>query len=238
MSWDDSKPLLLCLVTVLIAGCGPSPQEKEAVAQATCNLIRESRSIESTLRLQEMNRAREKIGEPLFLGSDGDIRKAVRYGLCEQLVLNPDNFDDTLSKIRAQRRAEREARAEEDRLGEEAKKRNRAEADLTEATKNYSDSYLIEQGQKVYIEHCSGCHQFRGDGLSPVFPPLVGSPVVLGDSRKHISLVLNGKPGTAMAAYKDTLSSLEIAAVISYERSSWGNNSGVVHPIQVLNLRK
>src|SRR5438874_12041115 len=60
-------------------------------------------------------------------------------------------------------------------------------------------------------------------GMPPAFPPLVGSKVVNGPKEGHMDIVLNGKQGTAMAPFGKQLSDTEIAAVISYERSTWGN---------------
>jgi cytochrome c oxidase subunit II len=56
-----------------------------------------------------------------------------------------------------------------------------------------------------------------------VFPALAGSKVVTGPAGNHLMVVLNGKPGTAMAAFKDQLDDLDIAAVVSYQRLAWGN---------------
>ena len=53
-----------------------------------------------------------------------------------------------------------------------------------------------------------------------------------------MDIVLNGKPGTAMAPFGKQLSDTEIAAVISYERNSFGNKSGIVQPAEVKARRK
>ena len=67
-----------------------------------------------------------------------------------------------------------------------------------------------------------------------MFPPLKGSKIATGPVKDHIHLVLNGKPGTAMAAFRDQLNDLELAAVITYERNAWGNNTGdVVQPADI-----
>jgi len=55
----------------------------------------------------------------------------------------------------------------------------------------------------------------------------------------HIGRVLNGKPGTAMAAFGKQLSDTDIAAVVTYERNNWGNKTGtVVQPSDVKAARK
>ncbi|MDZ7868394.1 MAG: cytochrome c oxidase subunit II [Rheinheimera sp.] len=83
-------------------------------------------------------------------------------------------------------------------------------------------------GEKVYQGHCAACHQPGGAGLPGVFPALKGSKIATAADQKatHINIVLNGKAGTAMQAFGKQLSLQEIAAVISYERNAWDNNTG------------
>ena len=85
---------------------------------------------------------------------------------------------------------------------------------------------LMAVGERTYIAHCAACHQPNGEGLSGIFPALKGSAMALNDKAGHIGIVLNGKAGTAMQAYAKQLSLKEIAAVITYERNAWGNNTG------------
>lgn len=85
---------------------------------------------------------------------------------------------------------------------------------------------LMSVGERTYIAHCAACHQPNGEGLSGIFPALKGSAMALNDKAGHIGIVLNGKAGTAMQAYAKQLSLKEIAAVITYERNAWGNNTG------------
>ncbi|MGI1945054.1 cytochrome c oxidase subunit II [Shewanella glacialipiscicola] len=89
-----------------------------------------------------------------------------------------------------------------------------------------SKDELITQGEKVYLGHCAACHQPNGEGLQGVFPHLKGSPIATGPLGGHLEIVLNGKTGTAMQAFSKQLSAQEIAAVITYERNAWGNNTG------------
>ncbi|GGB45243.1 cytochrome c oxidase subunit 2 [Shewanella inventionis] len=85
---------------------------------------------------------------------------------------------------------------------------------------------LNQQGEQVYLARCAACHQPNGAGLPGVFPSLIGSPMIKGPVQGHLDIVINGKPGTAMQAFAKQLSAQEIAAVITYERNAWGNNSG------------
>lgn len=85
---------------------------------------------------------------------------------------------------------------------------------------------LMSQGQKTYEAHCAACHQVSGEGLPGVIPALKGSVIATKDIPGHIHIVVNGKAGTAMQAYGKQLTNSELAAVITYERNAWGNNTG------------
>lgn len=93
---------------------------------------------------------------------------------------------------------------------------------------------LVARGEKVYTANCASCHQANGQGLPPVFPALDGSKIVKGPKEDHLDIVINGKPGTAMAAYGPQLSDTDIAAVVAYERNAWTNKLGeVIQPAEV-----
>jgi cytochrome c oxidase subunit 2 len=97
---------------------------------------------------------------------------------------------------------------------------------------------LKRKGKKVYRANCVACHQAKGEGVPGVFPAIKGSAVATGDISKHISMVMNGKAGTAMTAYKEQLSDVELAAVITYQRNSLGNKVGdAVQPAEIAALR-
>ena len=91
---------------------------------------------------------------------------------------------------------------------------------------NMSMEELMSVGARTYTAYCAACHQPNGEGLPGIFPALKGSAMALEDIPGHIDIVLNGKAGTAMQAYAKQLSLKEIAAVITYERNAWGNNTG------------
>ena len=118
----------------------------------------------------------------------------------------------------------------------EQKKALLAQAD--DPNKKWDPSELIARGEKVYGANCVACHQATGKGLPPAFPPLVGAKLVTGPKEGHLDIVLNGKPGTAMAPFGKQLSDTDIAAVVSYERNTWGNKSGIVQPAEVKARRK
>jgi len=90
-------------------------------------------------------------------------------------------------------------------------------------------------GEQVYVARCAMCHQVGGEGIAGAFPKLKGSPIALGDIAAHIDVVVNGKPGTAMQAFANQLTAKELAAVITYERNAWGNDTGDV--VQVSDVK-
>lgn len=98
---------------------------------------------------------------------------------------------------------------------------------------------LMALGKKRYDIICSACHKVDGKGIPPMFPALKGSSVAVGHPiSRHIDLILNGVPGSAMQAYKDQLSDKEIAAIVTYERNAWENNTDdEVQPAEVAKRR-
>ncbi|WP_231591859.1 cytochrome c oxidase subunit II [Cellvibrio sp. pealriver] len=99
-------------------------------------------------------------------------------------------------------------------------------AEKEAAAKTQGLDELMALGQKVYETHCAMCHQVSGDGLPGAIPALKGSKMVTQDIPAHIHIVVYGKPATAMQAFGKQLSASELAAVITYERNAWGNNTG------------
>ncbi len=85
---------------------------------------------------------------------------------------------------------------------------------------------LMAMGEKIYTERCAVCHQATGLGIPGAFPALKGSPVATGDVTTHIATVVDGRSGTAMQAFGNQLTDQELAAVITYERNAWGNDTG------------
>jgi cytochrome c oxidase subunit 2 len=85
----------------------------------------------------------------------------------------------------------------------------------------------MAEGQSLYNGSCAACHQANGQGLAAAgFPALAGSPVATGPVHEHIRVAVHGRPGTAMAAFGPQLSDQELAAIVTYQRNAWGNNTG------------
>jgi len=118
-------------------------------------------------------------------------------------------------------------------------------ADKTKATakdqkKIWTKKALMVAGKKEFDTTCAPCHKATGLGLPPVFPALKGNHVTTGKSiSRNISVVLYGVTGTAMQAFGKELSDVELAAIITYVRNAWGNNTGdVVQPKDIAEVRK
>jgi len=107
------------------------------------------------------------------------------------------------------------------------------------ADKTWTLDELMARGEEVYNKACAACHQANGQGIPNVFPGLAGSAMATSDMAAHLDIVLNGKAGTAMQAFGPQLNDLELAAIITYERNAWGNDTGdVVQPSDIAAARK
>jgi cytochrome c oxidase subunit 2 len=97
---------------------------------------------------------------------------------------------------------------------------------------------ITQRGEKVYAQNCVACHQTHGKGGGAI-KALDGAAVVLdADKAKQIKVLLNGQNNGAMPAWK-ALSDTDIAAVISYTKNHWSNQTGqLVQPADVMALRK
>ena len=93
-------------------------------------------------------------------------------------------------------------------------------AELT--TKDWSTQELVERGEDVYALNCVSCHLPNGEGIQGIFPALAGSDIALNNKDRHIEILMEGVQGAAMNSFS-YLSEVELAAVITYTRQSWGN---------------
>jgi cytochrome c oxidase subunit 2 len=135
-----------------------------------------------------------------------------------------------------------EVKSEEDYAAWVGEQKKRLASAADDVNKTWDIKDLTARGEKVYTANCAACHQANGKGLPPAFPALDGSKVATGPKLAHISTVLNGvtrdgKP-TAMVAWKGTLSDVDIASVVTYERNSWGNHTGeAIQPAEVTSAK-
>jgi len=127
-----------------------------------------------------------------------------------------------------------EARSEADYQQWIADQKGAKAADAAAADRDWSMAELMERGEKAYTTSCAACHQASGAGIPGTFPALRGSAIATGPVAQHLDRVMNGKAGTAMAAFAGQLSDVDLAAIVTYERNAWGNSTGdLVQPSEV-----
>jgi mono/diheme cytochrome c family protein len=121
-------------------------------------------------------------------------------------------------------------------------------ADVEKANPVDPITAVRNEGAKVFNTACVACHQANGQGLAGQFPPLAGSEWVLAEGpNRIIRIVLHGVAGplnvkgadfnNAMPPWKESFTDAQIAAVITYIRSEWGNKAGPVTAEQVKKWR-
>ena len=126
------------------------------------------------------------------------------------------------------------AKTEEDYKAWVADQKAGAAAAEAASTQTLTKDELMTKGEAVYNKVCAACHQATGQGIPGVFPALAGSKIATGDKAAHLNIVVHGKTGTAMQAFGEQLNAVDLAAVITYERNAFGNNTGdVVQPSDV-----
>jgi cytochrome c oxidase subunit II len=118
----------------------------------------------------------------------------------------------------------------------EQKKLMAAKAD--DPNKVWTLADLVKRGESVYAANCAACHKASGQGGGPI-KALDGSALVKdADHLKMTGVLLNGVVANGMPAWKQ-LSDTELAAVMTYAKNSWTNQTGqLVQPAQVAAARK
>lgn len=100
-----------------------------------------------------------------------------------------------------------------------------------------------QNGAQLYAANCEKCHQPKGTGIPGAIPPLAHNPTVTGNAENVIEIVKYGKSGRlrvkgatydgTMPAWRGQLDDAQIASVVSYIRSAWGNRASAVTKQQV-----
>ncbi|HSX51306.1 MAG TPA: cytochrome c oxidase subunit II [Cellvibrio sp.] len=147
-------------------------------------------------------------------------KPGIYRGQCAELCGKDHGFMPIVVDVKAPEDFERWA-TEQVALQAQAKAEEEKAAQQTQSMEE-----LMTLGQKVYETHCAMCHQISGEGLTGAIPALKGSVIATKDIPAHIHMVVFGKPATAMQAFGKQLTTIELAAVITYERNAWGNNTG------------
>jgi cytochrome c6 len=78
-------------------------------------------------------------------------------------------------------------------------------------------------GKTLFARNCAACHQVNGRGIPGAFPALVASAVVTGAPDEVADVLLKGRGG--MPDFSASLDDADIAAVLTYARTSWGNHA-------------
>ena len=107
-----------------------------------------------------------------------------------------------------------------------ASKRRAAVADATLATQELSVDDLMARGADIYNASCLACHGAKGEG--GLGNAIAGSAIAMGGVDSHLNVIVNGVAGTAMQAFGAQLSDVDVAAVTTYQRNAFGNNTGDV----------
>ena len=102
-------------------------------------------------------------------------------------------------------------------------------------------------GGSVYATTCAACHQATGEGVAGVFPPLAGSEWATGEEAKVVRILLHGVTGPIevagetfngmMPPWGPTMKDADIAAVLTYVRSTWGNKGTPITTASVAKIR-
>ena len=120
---------------------------------------------------------------------------------------------------------------------------SRAAGALTAGAASTGDGGDAAKGKALFTANCAACHQANGEGLPGAFPSLKADAVVNdADPSRHIGTVLRGLQGakvggivysSPMPPFGGALSDGDIANIVDYERSSWGNHGTPVTAAQV-----
>jgi nitrite reductase (NO-forming) len=110
----------------------------------------------------------------------------------------------------------------------------------------YGYGQNIAKGKSVYTQTCIACHQPTGVGIPGAFPPLAKSDYLNKDVNRAIKTVIKGLNGPitvngkkfSSAMPPQALTDQQIADVLTYVFSSWGNTKTVVTPAMVKAQRK
>ena len=114
-----------------------------------------------------------------------------------------------------------------------AAKRADADAQAAMSAQELGLNELMAKGEAVYNGQCLACHGANGEG--GVGKPIAGSAIALGDIGQHLEVGIRGVAGTAMQAFGGQLSDVDMAAVLTYQRNAFGNNTGdIIQPADVV----
>ncbi len=118
---------------------------------------------------------------------------------------------------------------------------------LTKAAKNKLETTVEHPGNEVYKSVCLVCHMADGSGVPGMHPPLANSDWVNGDKEKLIKVILNGMQGkievdgetyNSVMPPQANLTDQQIADVLTFVRSNFGNNASEITNEEVSEVRQ
>ncbi|MGL5002779.1 MAG: cytochrome c oxidase subunit II, partial [Casimicrobium sp.] len=160
-------------------------------------------------------------------------RPGIYRGNCAELCGKEHGFMPIVVEVKTQADYDKWLKVQKDKYGV-----GKVAAPVID-TKTYTKDELVGHGKTVYegVGGCIGCHGPAGKGVPGQFPALDGSKIANGPTADLIALLLNGKPGTAMASFKH-LSDKDLASVSDYVRNAWGNKAAdLIQPIDFAKAR-
>jgi mono/diheme cytochrome c family protein len=101
-------------------------------------------------------------------------------------------------------------------------------------TGNVAHAQAVD-GKTLFAKNCAACHQATGLGIPGAFPALKGNVFAQGDPAIVTATVLKGRAG--MPAFAASLDDENLAAVLTYVRSAWGNKAAAVSTADVAAVR-
>ncbi len=105
----------------------------------------------------------------------------------------------------------------------------------------------VHPGKMIYMQFCLSCHMANGEGVPGLYPPLIQTEYVLGDKERLIGTVIHGMEGPTevrgqqynnIMAKQDYLQDQQIADVLTYIRSNFGNDAEAVTSREVQKVRR
>ena len=155
------KITIIFLSLFLLFACGPSEEEKQNTAIITCNVMGESRNMDASIRIKEINLARDKINEEPYLYGDDKIKESFKYGICTNLVLNDPEYENILYELKEKEKAierkKREAARLKKQKEEEAarlkKQKEEEAAELKKQQLEEAKKLPRKEWRKVMLEH-------------------------------------------------------------------------------------
>lgn len=96
-------------------------------------------------------------------------------------------------------------------------------------------SAFAQDGAAMFAQNCSACHQPMGQGIPGAFPALAGDKFVVGDPKGPAYVVTHGRGG--MPNFSADLSDAEVATILSFVRSAWGNSAPPIDAATVASVR-